>query len=167
MSERRYTDFVPGWARRGVTLPEEPAILAGGHFFQKKEKMENINFDPKLTEDELSEIQFALDNLTEDHQDSVEKWIKSELVDDDGDTEKAKKDLINRYANEIGGHEVADRTFLAMEHFEDYIRNHPVVIMDEKAFRLASIVTQLMHEIYQVVACKYAWPEDKKDETAD
>lgn len=127
--------------------------------------MENIKFDPKLTAKELDEIQFALDNLNEDHQDAVEKWLKSELVDDDGDTEQAKHDLINRYANEIGGHEVADRTFLAMEHWDEYIRNHPVVLMDERAFRLASIITELMCEVYQVVACKYApWPEDDKKE---
>lgn len=163
MSERRYTDFVPRWARNGGTLPEEPAILVGGHFLKRKPKLENIKFEPKLTTEELDEIQFALDNLAEDHQSSLEEWLKSEMVDDDGDTEKAKKALEDRYANEIGGHEVADRTFLAMEHIEEYIRNHPVVIMDEKAYRLASIVTQLMAELYQVVACKYVpWPGDEK-----
>lgn len=36
MSERRYTDFVPRWACNGVTLPEEPAILVGGHILRRK-----------------------------------------------------------------------------------------------------------------------------------
>lgn len=129
-----------------------------------------FDFEKDLNKEELDYIKWTLENINEEHKEAVRQWLEAELVDDDNDLEKAKKALIDRYANEIGGHEAGDRAWLAMEHWGQYIQNHPVVLMDKEAYRMATIAYYLMMEVYQKAMCKFIpWPDDspKKDESGE
>ena len=57
--------------------------------------------------------------------------------------------LIVRFLNSIGQHEAQDRAFIAHQHVESYLCEHPFIIMDEESWRLANIANQCLAELYQ------------------
>ena len=73
-----------------------------------------------------------------------------------GDLEIAKMrfsesegELMFRFLNPVGQHEAQDRAFIAQEHVESYLCEHPFVILDKESWRLAQIASQCLASLYQ------------------
>jgi len=73
-----------------------------------------------------------------------------------GDLDEAKKrfnesegELMLRFLNPIGQHEAQDRAFIAQEHVESYLCEHPFVIFDPESWRLAKMASQCLADLYQ------------------
>jgi len=84
--------------------------------------------------------------------------IENMLTEDERfiDLEKAKErfgesegELMHRFLNPIGQHEAQDRAFIAHEHVDSYLCDHPFVILDKESWRLAKIASQCLAELYQ------------------
>ncbi|RDJ35410.1 MAG: hypothetical protein DWQ19_11380 [Crenarchaeota archaeon] len=106
--------------------------------------MKNKKFVQRLSSEELEHMMFALKNADEDWESYFSDWLES----------FDEKELVRRFDNEIGVCEASDRACLTMEHWNEYILKHPVVLMEDKAFRLACIVSYLMAEVYQIIATR-------------
>ena len=75
------------------------------------------------------------------------------------------EDLDERFA--IGGfghHEATDRSMLIAELVDERLLEHPTIAMIPDAFRLAALASEILHELYQVVACAGVDPGDSKTE---
>lgn len=65
---------------------------------------------------------------------------------------ESEGELMARFLNPIGQHEAQDRAFIAHEHVETYLVNHPFIIMNKESWRLAMIANQCLAELYQRIA---------------
>ena len=65
---------------------------------------------------------------------------------------ESESELIFRFLNQIGQHEAQDRAFIAHEHVENYLCDHPFVILDQESWRLAKIASQSLFELYQRIS---------------
>lgn len=59
-----------------------------------------------------------------------------------------------RFDNEIGWHEVLDRSCLVQETWEQYVLKHPCVVMDQELHAIAWGINELMLDFYQAVGRK-------------
>lgn len=63
-------------------------------------------------------------------------------------------------AGGFGAHEATDRAWLIMENWMGYVLEHPTVLMNPEAHRMAYIAQAFMQEVYQIVGC--AEPDTKE-----
>ena len=80
--------------------------------------------------------------LTEDERFSDLKDAKKRFNESEGE-------LMFRFLNKTGQHEAQDRAFIAQEHVESYLCDHPFVIFDKESWRLAKIASQCLADLYQ------------------
>ena len=62
---------------------------------------------------------------------------------------ESEGELMFRFLNPVGQHEAQDRAFIAQEHVETYLCDHPFVIFDPESWRLAKIASQCLFDLYQ------------------
>lgn len=51
-------------------------------------------------------------------------------------------------------HEVLDRTFMIRDNWETFVIEHPVVLVNPEAHRLAQLAAAMMQEVYQLIGKK-------------
>lgn len=59
-------------------------------------------------------------------------------------------------------HEALDRSYVACDHFHEYVQRHPAVQHDGELEEMATKVTDTINEFYQLVGSKYAQFEDSQ-----
>lgn len=70
-----------------------------------------------------------------------------------GDENEVHRRFNPEKGGDAGCHEAADRTFLLMENIEHYIQEHPSVILSKEAYEKVYKIVDMMHDVYQIVAC--------------
>lgn len=121
-----------------------------------------------------TEFQEILNNLTKKWEDSdldgkydIENWIKLYwIIADDSKKEESERqkqinewveayesttELDNAFNNEFGQHEIGDRIDLATAHWEENILNHPCILFDDTAYKMAQVINVLQNELYNEV----------------
>lgn len=48
----------------------------------------------------------------------------------------------------IGNHEALDRSYMIHNMWKEFVRNHPSVLMNEKQFALATVISDFMGRLY-------------------
>lgn len=56
-----------------------------------------------------------------------------------------------RFLSEIGQHEVLDRTYIVNENFQEYILNHPYIVLQPKLFAKAFNLLEELFDLYQEI----------------
>lgn len=60
-----------------------------------------------------------------------------------------REELRERFCSLYGQHEAMDRSFIAMEHVDSYLVNHPYVQFSPEAYRLAQLASMCLAQLYQ------------------
>jgi|AntRauTorcE11897_2_1112592.scaffolds.fasta_scaffold110804_1 hypothetical protein len=69
-----------------------------------------------------------------------------ESIEAHGET---RGELEERFVCELGQHEAMDRSFIAMEHVDSYLLKHPYILLNPKAYYLASLASMSLAQLYQ------------------
>ena len=83
----------------------------------------------------------SLENLEGERAFSIDETVKAH-----GST---REELRERFCSVYGQHEAMDRSFIAMEHVDSYLVNHPYVQFSPEAYRLAQLASMCLAQLYQ------------------
>lgn len=61
------------------------------------------------------------------------------------------EDLKKSFNTEIGRHKALDRSFMIGDNIEDFLIDHPYVILRPECYRLAFQAKELLQELYQKI----------------
>ena len=94
-----------------------------------------------------------MDKFVEDHEDDIDIERK-EAFKKSLETWETEEEIHRRFdPGTFGSHEAADRTFLIMENVESYLLAHPTIIMNKAAFQKVYAASELLADVYQIIAC--------------
>ena len=65
--------------------------------------------------------------------------------------EDTLEDLKKNFNTEIGRHEALDRSFMIGDNVEDFLVDHPYIILRPECYRLAFKAQELLQELYQKI----------------
>lgn len=99
----------------------------------------------KLLDDRLVEFLLAsLGGLEGDRATGICEAVEVHVGEGESD-----ESLRERFCNTFGQHEAMDRSFILAENVESYLRKHPYILLNPRAYLLATLATLTLHELYQ------------------
>lgn len=100
-----------------------------------------------MNADDLSQFLSSLtkqvdEDTAEGRVEGLSKWVD---INDD----KAFNEFKNHYLGESSQHEAKDRVFIATQTFDNYILEHPFILLNPKLYDLAFKISIMMGTLYQ------------------
>jgi hypothetical protein len=90
----------------------------------------------------------VIKNLNDEEIEQIRQLDRYNLEEDYEDT---LENIKRRFNCEIAQSEAMDRSFMISSNIEDFLINHPYIILRPECYKLAFQAQELINELYQVV----------------